>query len=269
MARTPAQQTEERTEHTSVAADPEPVHVTPEGEAESSPRASMVAQNPADSVEVKSAVLPTPVPMAPVPPVKRPRARGSRAKRSWLSLVVTLAMTLLAAASLGGWYVTYAQVSKVLETRDAAAQQIAQLLGQDTYTRSLNVFLRETKTEREALAGLLFHPDLLDAIHQLEQTGTHAGSEVSVLSVGGVNQEAGSILAVVPVTIEAAGKFPALLHFVSLLEALPYLTEIAQFRLARAEGGQEWRATIRLDVGEIAERKDPDPRPRAAKMEAE
>lgn len=161
-------------------------------------------------------------------------------RNSWILL--TAAVISCAAVVGFGWYLD-AQVASQREAakaaRSAESQRVADL--------RMGVMAKESADDRRQLDTVLA-ADVITVADIIERAGTAAGVPLTLNNAVPENAQKGGNVHAVAFSVEASGKFPAILRVAQLLETIPMASSIESLELSRTAGSAQWQlnATIRV-----------------------
>ena len=162
---------------------------------------------------------------------------------SLLVIMVAVLITALVSLFLLGiltWrvLVEYDQVS--VTRADYADVQSRQKL-----TAGVRTLARDTEEGREKLARVARGQDVVAAIGILEDAAR--ASEVK-LSIDAVSAAAAIEERAVSIAFSGGGRFSDTMHFVALLETLPFASSVEALELLKEDTGSAWRISGRIKV---------------------
>jgi hypothetical protein len=163
---------------------------------------------------------------------------------------ILISASLIAMAALGAyvWFtfqvITTSENVAVLEgTIDARTLEEEQL-------RSAEHLLETTEAERAALDRLFVTEEsVVSFIETIESLGNTANIVTTIASVEAEEGASGSNISSVRVRLAAVGSWRDVVHFVTLIDALPFVVDVLVASFERS--GQEWQSTFTLRVGMI------------------
>lgn len=167
--------------------------------------------------------------------------------RIYTALIVSLCALICGFVLLGGavWFALFVMESQA--NTIVTSTQIADERRRSAYVASVRALLRDTEKEREQLKAIVGTQDLVQTIQVLEDAALAAKvrTTVDAVSAGGDIQEDLSLESYL-VSLRVEGTFPAIMHFIALLNTLPQPTNV-EFFLVENTGGQ-WGATVQTRV---------------------
>ena len=164
---------------------------------------------------------------------------------SWLALV----LALVAWALLGyfAWAIYTGEGDRV-----ANMQMEEQSSSEGASALRMHAIAQDTAREREKLTALVAI-DVVSAAGQIESVGKAAGIEVKLgnaLPEVGTPAQENARVQTIGFTIQAEGKFSALMRTAELLQTLPLASHVDRLDIQRAPGetAAKWRMNVYIKV---------------------
>ena len=168
----------------------------------------------------------------------------------YLALVV--ALMAWASVNLGAW-----RLITIAGEHAADEARVRQSAADATYAARLNALANDTRADRDTL-NVLTKVDIVSIVDMLDSTGKSAGVDVQVSDVTPDTAHPPSktepLIQSVSFTLQAHGKFSALMRLLALLESLPLPSVMQGLDMSRDPSAQagapsmQWHMHARIQV---------------------
>jgi len=163
------------------------------------------------------------------------------------SHILTAIATLLALSALGVAVWLAATLSKENTALSELRYEYESAVQRNTYASSVRSLLRDIEDERDKLYEISSELDPVDIIKFVENVGKTAGTSVIINAVSpGTAPEEDPTLSSFLITLNSEGSFKQLFHLVTLLETLPFPSEIEKVRFEKLERKWNMSSVVRV-----------------------
>ncbi len=171
------------------------------------------------------------------------------------SRTFSLVSVLLFLAIVLGLYIAANMfIRRTVHTIEARSEELAVQVKREELSRNSANLLKGLSKETEELSTFFVHPDgTVALIERIENLGAFVGSTITIGDVSLVPVSEGSDEGMMTMRIESSGSWQEMLHLLSLLDTLPFESEVDVLTLqvvGEGEGGTTWglRATLRVSI---------------------
>ena len=164
----------------------------------------------------------------------------TNSKNTLFSLFVA---SIVVVGLLGASYIwVFLEVRSEIAKVTVAAEEAQILATQNAHVQTVRRVVRDTQIQRETLSTyFLSEEEIVEFLEEIENLGTHAGSQVSVQTVqaGEAVDKDGAIIPL-QLTLRSGGSLQAVFYTLALLESYPKALSVEEVVLIQNPTTFEW-----------------------------